>query len=108
MSYLSFRLPSTGRSVLVLGLPLGFATSAIFSGFGSYLAELYPAKFRGTGQGFSYNFGRGVGAMFPTAVGYLAATTLGLAGAMLFGALGYAVAVLALFGLPDIGGRELV
>ncbi|WP_068020265.1 MFS transporter [Nocardia mexicana] len=94
--------------VLVLGVPLGFSTSAIFSGFGSYLAELYPTEFRGTGQGFTYNIGRGVGAVFPTAVGYLASTTLGLAGAMLFGALGYAIAVLALFGLPETRGRELV
>ena len=30
------------RCVLFLGFPLGFCTSAIFSGFGSYLAELYP------------------------------------------------------------------
>ncbi|MCM6775501.1 MFS transporter [Nocardia sp. CDC159] len=94
--------------VLVLGFPLGFATSAIFSGFGSYLSELYPTQFRGTGQGFTYNFGRGVGAVFPTVVGYLAGTSLGLTGAMLFGALGYAVAVLALFGLPETRGRELV
>ncbi|WP_280262549.1 MFS transporter [Nocardia wallacei] len=94
--------------VLVLGVPLGFSTSAIFSGFGSYLSELYPTEFRGTGQGFTYNIGRGVGAVFPTAVGYLASTTLGLAGAMLFGALGYAIAVLALFGLPETRGRELV
>ncbi|MBB5917083.1 MFS family permease [Nocardia transvalensis] len=94
--------------VLVLGFPLGFSTSAIFSGFGSYLAELYPTESRGTGQGFTYNLGRGVGAVFPTVVGYLASTTLGLAGAMLFGALGYALAVLALFGLPETRGRELV
>ncbi|MBF6331354.1 MFS transporter [Nocardia transvalensis] len=94
--------------VLVLGFPLGFSASAIFSGFGSYLSELYPTQLRGTGQGFTYNFGRGVGAVFPTAVGYLASTSLGLAGAMLFGALGYAVAVLALFGLAETRGRELM
>ncbi|MEC3958787.1 MFS transporter [Nocardia sp. CDC153] len=93
--------------VLLLGVPLGFSTSAIFSGFGSYLAELFPTPQRGTGQGFVYNFGRGVGAVFPTAVGYLASTTLGLAGAMLFGALGYALAVLALFGLPETLGKPL-
>ncbi|MCX4092779.1 MFS transporter [Nocardia sp. alder85J] len=93
--------------VLVLGFPLGFSASAIFSGFGSYLSELYPTRYRGTGQGFTYNVGRAVGAVFPTVVGYLASTALGLAGAMLFGAVGYAVAVLALFGLPETRGREL-
>ncbi|MBF6170506.1 MFS transporter [Nocardia blacklockiae] len=103
------RIPAGADTlVLVLGVPLGFSTSAIFAGFGSYLAELYPTATRGTGQGFTYNFGRGVGAVFPTVVGYLASTTLGLAGAMLFGAFGYALAVLALCGLPETRGRDLL
>ncbi|MFG1797616.1 MFS transporter [Nocardia sp. NPDC049149] len=93
--------------VLLLGFPLGFCTAAIFSSFGSFLSELYPTASRGTGQGFTYNFGRGVGAVFPTVVGYLASTTLGLAGAMMFGAFGYLLAAIALFGLPETRGREL-
>ncbi|MET0455169.1 MAG: MFS transporter, partial [Mycobacterium sp.] len=90
--------------VMLLGFPLGFCTSAIFSGFGSFLSELYPAEFRGTGQGFTYNFGRAVGAAFPTVVGFLASTTLGLGGALIFGAIGYVIAVIALFGLPETRG----
>ncbi|HEY0806882.1 MAG TPA: MFS transporter, partial [Pseudonocardiaceae bacterium] len=93
-------------AVLLLGFPLGFASSAIYSGFGSFLAELYPAGLRGTGQGFTYNFGRAVGAFFPTVVGFLA-TSVGLGAAMGFGALGYGIAVLALLGLPETAGREL-
>ena len=93
--------------VMLLGFPLGFCTSAIFSGFGSFLSELYPAEFRGTGQGFTYNFGRAVGAAFPTIVGFLASTTLGLGGALIFGALGYVIAVIALFGLPETRGIDL-
>ncbi|WP_069162494.1 MFS transporter [Nocardia altamirensis] len=93
--------------VLLLGFPLGFCTAAIFSSFGSFLSELYPTASRGTGQGFTYNFGRGVGAVFPTVVGFLASTTLGLAGAMMFGAFGYLLAAIALFGLPETRGREL-
>lgn len=89
--------------VLVLGFPLGFAMSAIFSGFGAYLAELYPTTLRGTGQGFTYNFGRAVGAAFPAIVGFL-----GAGGAIVFGALGYGIAVLALLGLPETRGIELV
>lgn len=58
--------------LLVLGFPLGFCMSAIFSGFGSFLSELYPTAVRGTGQGFTYNTGRAVGALFPTLVGFLA------------------------------------
>jgi MFS family permease len=93
-------------AVLLLGFPLGFCTSAIFSGFGSYLSELYPTEYRGTGQSFCYNFGRAVGAFFPFLVGYLA-TTIGLEGALVFGAIGYGVAVVALFGLPETNGKEL-
>ncbi|WP_410617155.1 MFS transporter [Amycolatopsis sp. lyj-109] len=89
--------------VLVLGFPLGFSMSAIFSGFGAFLAELYPTALRGTGQGFTYNFGRAVGAIFPTVVGFM-----GAGGAIVFGALGYGIAVLALLGLPETRGIELV
>jgi MFS family permease len=92
--------------VLVLGFPLGFASSAIYSGFGSFLAELYPTALRGTGQGFTYNVGRAVGAGFPAVVGFLAGSW-GIGAAMAFGALGYAIAVVALLGLPETAGREL-
>jgi MFS family permease len=67
--------------LLVLGFPLGFCMSAVFSGFGSYLSELYPAVVRGTGQGFTYNTGRAVGAVFPTTVGFLA-DSWGVGGAL--------------------------
>lgn len=102
------RIPDGANTlVLILGFPLGFSASAIFSGFGSYLAELYPVAVRGAGQGFTYNFGRGVGAFFPTTVGFLAGTSLGIGGAMAFGALGYAIAAVALLGLPETNGRVL-
>ncbi|MFD8196027.1 MFS transporter [Streptomyces wuyuanensis] len=93
--------------LLVLGFPLGFCMSAIFSGFGSFLAELYPTAVRGTGQGFTYNTGRAVGAFFPTLVGFLAGSW-GVGGALVFGAVGYGLAVVALLGLPETRGRELV
>jgi MFS family permease len=93
--------------LLVLGFPLGFCMSAIFSGFGSYLSELYPTAVRGTGQGFTYNTGRAVGAVFPTTVGFLA-DSWGVGGALVFGAIGYGLAALALLGLPETRGKELV
>jgi MFS family permease len=93
-------------ALLVLGFPLGFCMSAIFSGFGSYLSELYPSAVRATGQGFTYNTGRAVGAVFPTVVGFLA-DSWGTGGALVFGALGYALAVVALLGLPETRGKEL-
>ncbi|MFB6674251.1 MFS transporter [Streptomyces sp. NPDC056390] len=101
-------IPDGANSLLlVLGFPLGFCMSAIFSGFGSFLSELYPTAVRGTGQGFTYNTGRAVGAVFPTLVGYLA-DSWGVGGALIFGAVGYALAVIALFGLPETRGRELL
>jgi MFS family permease len=101
------RLPaSAGTAVMFLGFPLGFCSSAIFSGFGSYLAELYPNRARGAGQGFTYNFGRAVGAFFPTAIGYLSGH-FGVGGAMSFGALAYALAIVALIWLPETRGSEL-
>ena len=102
----AFRASLTNTLLLILGFPLGFCMSAIFSGFGSYLSELYPTAVRGTGQGFTYNTGRAVGAVFPTLVGYLA-DSWGVGGALVFGALGYGLAALALLGLPETRGKEL-
>src|SRR5260370_5929970 len=64
----------TNTQMLLLGFPLGFFASGIFSGMGAFFTELFPTRIRGSGQGFSYNFGRGVGALFPSLVGYLSAT----------------------------------
>ncbi|WOI60338.1 MFS transporter [Streptomyces fradiae] len=101
------RIPAGANGlVLVLGFPLGFCMSAIFSGFGSFLAELYPTAVRGTGQGFTYNTGRAVGAFFPALVGFLA-DGWGVGGALVFGAVAYGIAVVALLGLPETRGREL-
>jgi MFS family permease len=101
-------IPSGANTLLlVLGFPLGFCMSAIFSGFGSFLSELYPTAVRGTGQGFTYNAGRAVGAVFPTTVGFLA-DSWGVGGALVFGAIGYGIAALALLGLPETRGKELV
>ncbi|MFB7372840.1 MFS transporter [Streptomyces sp. NPDC056222] len=109
LSVLAYTNIPTGANtlLLVLGFPLGFCMSAIFSGFGSFLAELYPTAVRGTGQGFTYNTGRAVGAVFPTLVGFLA-ESWGVGGALIFGAVGYGLAVLALLGLPETRGKELV
>jgi len=93
--------------LLILGGPLGFFASGIFSGFGSYLAELYPSRARGAGQGFTYNFGRAVGAFFPAVVGFLS-VTIGLGGAVAFGATAYGLCLIALIFLPETKGKAFV
>ena len=94
--------------MLVLGFLLGFFASGIFSGLGPVLTELFPTSVRGTGQGFCYNFGRGIGAFFPTLVGLLSAkVTLGTA-IGIFAAISYAIVIIAALALPETRGRELV
>lgn len=101
------QLPIAPGAMLVLGFPLGFFASGYFSGFGAFLAELYPTRLRGSGLGFCYNFGRGIGALFPALVGALAAA-LSLAGAMaLFAFIAYGLMLAAATLLPETRGKIL-
>ena len=103
-----FLVPSgSNTTLLIIGFPLGFFASGCFSGFGSYLSELYPTRARGTGAGFCYNVGRAFGALFPGIIGFLAAA-IGLGGAVAFGVFGYVLAIAALRFLPETQGKELV
>jgi MFS family permease len=97
----------TNEVLWILGFPLGFFASGYFSGMGAFLTELYPTRLRGSGQGFCYNFGRGIGALFPFLVGALSNTTsLGNAIAI-FAVLAYSLFFLAAFALPETRGRIL-
>jgi MFS family permease len=101
------QLPLTNEVLWVLGFPLGFFSSGYFSGVGAFLTELYPTRLRGSGQGFCYNFGRGIGALFPFLVGWLSTSTaLGNAIAI-FAVLAYGVFFIAAFALPETRGRIL-
>src|ERR1700760_3102640 len=103
--YTQLTLPN--EALWVLGFPLGFFASGYFSGMGAFLTELYPTRLRGSGQGFCYNFGRGIGALFPFLVGALSTTT-SLANAIaIFAVAAYAVFFLAAFALPETRGRVL-
>ena len=97
----------TNEVLWLLGFPLGFFASAYFSGIGAFLTELYPTRLRGSGQGFCYNFGRGIGALFPFLVGALSKqTSLGNAIAV-FAVLAYGLFFIAAFALPETRGKIL-
>lgn len=100
-------LPISNSVMLVLGFPLGFFASGAFSPLGAFYTELFPSRLRGTGQGFSYNVGRGLGALFPTLVGFLS-TRLSLGPAIAIFAVGaYLIMILATLALPETKGKEL-
>ena len=101
------QLTLSNQILWVLGFPLGFFASGYFSGMGAFLTELYPTRLRGSGQGFCYNFGRGIGALFPFLVGALSAST-SLANAIaIFAVAAYAVFFIAAYALPETRGRVL-
>ncbi len=100
-------LPISNHSMLVLGFPLGFFPSGSFSPMGSFFTELFPTHLRGSGQGFAYNLGRGIGALFPTLVGHFSAhASLGVSIAG-FAGVAYALMILGVLALPETRGRDL-
>lgn len=100
-------LPISDTAMLILGAPLGFIVYMMFSPMGPFMTELYPTEVRGAGQGFCYNSGRAIGALFPALVGLLS-TRLGLGMAILtFALIAYGVMLLTLTTLPETRGRSL-
>jgi MFS family permease len=93
--------------MLVLGFPLGFFASGVFSAMGAFFTENFPTRVRGVGQGFTYNVGRAAGALFPALVGILSAQmTLGRA-IGLFAGIAYGTMAVAAFLLPETKGKVL-
>jgi MFS family permease len=105
VSYMTLRFgPAAMR---ILGFPLGFFASGVFSAMGAFYAELFPTRVRGVGQGFAYNLGRGLGALFPALVGSLAAgSSLGQAIGIFAGAAYLMMAIAAIL-LPETRGKVL-
>jgi MFS family permease len=101
------QVPLSNELLWVLGFPLGFFASGYFSGMGAFLTELYPTRLRGSGQGFCYNFGRGIGALFPFLVGALSTTTTLANAIAIFAVAAYGVFFLTAFALPETRGKVL-
>jgi MFS family permease len=101
------RVAVSDHVMLVLGFPLGFCASGIFSCMGPILTELFPTELRATGQGFCYNFGRGFAAICPAIVGG-ASGRWGLGATIgVLAASAYGLVVLAALSLPETRGLEL-
>lgn len=97
----------SNQAMLFLGFPLGFFASGYLSGVGAFLTELFPTRLRGSGQGFTYNFGRGIGALFPTLVGYTSAQMALSSAIALFSVVAYGLLLVAALLLPETRGRVL-
>ena len=99
--------PLSNAWILLVGFLLGYVSLIMFSPMGTFMTELYPTAVRGVGQGFCYNAGRGIGALFPALVGFLSGR-LGLGMAIAIFSLGaYGVMIVALLLLPETRGRSL-
>lgn len=92
--------------LMLLGPMIGFFGHGYFSVFGAMLAELFPARIRGTAQGLCYNSGRAVSALAPYLIGAIA-DARGLGYALGTTASCYVVAGALILLLPETRGREL-
>jgi MFS family permease len=99
--------PIDNTALLWLGIPLNIALLMKFPPMGPFMTELYPTAVRGTGQGFCYNAGRAIGAIFPTLVGYLSQRLSLGAAIALFSIFAYGLMIVMLILLPETRGRSL-
>jgi MFS family permease len=100
-------VPMGNTALLFVGLPLNVVMLMKFPPMGPFMTELYPTSVRGNAQGFCYNAGRAIGALFPTLVGVLSETMpLGPAIAV-FSAMAFGLMIVMLLMLPETLGRKL-
>jgi len=67
----TFLLPASYSTAVLLLPALGFFSNGIFSGFPVYLPEIFPTRIRATGAGFCFNAGRILAAAGPFLTGTL-------------------------------------
>lgn len=105
LAYTRLHLPLS--TLLALGFPLGLFQSGIVSGMGACFTELFPAHIRASAGGFSYNFGRGIGALVPAAVGMTSAS-VGLGKSIgVWAAASYVLVFVVAIFLPETRNKEL-
>jgi MFS family permease len=97
---------SDPRALLVLGPLVAFFGTGHFSGFGIITAELFPTSSRASAMGLTYNFGRGLSAAAPWAIGAVASRH-GLGAAFWMSGGAFLIAGLLGMALPETRGRGI-
>jgi MFS family permease len=93
-------------TVLLLGPFIGFFGTGFYSGFGALFAEIFPTRARGTAQGFCYNFGRGVSAVAPPLVGFVA-TMYGYGPSLITVSVFAIASAIVVLTFPETKGKKL-
>jgi MFS family permease len=94
--------------LLALGPLIGYFGYGYFSMFGGFVAELFPAAVRATGQGTTYNIGRMAGAVAPVTIGVIATQPgVGIGLALSLTSAFFLLAAALVFTLPDRSGQAL-
>jgi MFS family permease len=94
--------------LLLLGPAIGYFGYGYFSMFGGFVAELFPAAVRATGQGTTYNIGRMAGAIAPYTIGVIATQPgIGIGLALSITSAFFLLSAALVFTLPDRSGQAL-
>jgi MFS family permease len=101
------QIPVNNGIVLRLGFALGFFGSGVFSGMVPFFIELFPTRMRGSGLGFAYNFGRGIGALNVWFIGLVSASLPLGQSIGLFALFAYGLVMFAALLLPERSRAKL-
>jgi MFS family permease len=99
--------PFSNNVMILLGLPFGFFAYLMFSPMGPLLTELFPTRVRGSAQGFCFNAGRCIGAIFPWLVGYLGDRIPIERAIAMLAFTAYVIVIVAMMTLPETKGQGL-
>ena len=86
---------------------LGFFTNGVFALYTIWLPEMFPTAHRGAGSGFSFSFGRLLGAAGPTLIGVAAAWTGSFPIAISLLSLIYVIGLPFIFMAPETAHQAL-
>jgi MFS family permease len=100
-------VPWGNTALLFVGVPVFVVFLMKFPPMGPFMTELFPTELRGNAQGFCYNAGRAIGAIFPTGVGYVSQVLPLGATIAVFSAFASGLMIVMLLLLPETRGRRL-